>query len=86
LEKNVNFEKKCNLPFSREGKTNINYIFALMLVEYGVPRGFKCKKNKIVGFRYKINDIDYVFAFDPNDVIQISFKGIKVLCEKNSIP
>ncbi len=57
-----------------------------MLVEYGVPRGFKCKKNKIVGFRYKINDIDYVFAFDPNDVIQISFKGIKVLCEKNSIP
>ena len=26
------------------------------------------------------------FACDPNDVNQISFKEIKVLCEKNSIP
>jgi len=31
-------------------------------------------------------DINYVFACDPNDVNQISFKEIKVLCEKNSIP
>jgi hypothetical protein len=39
--------------FSREGKTNINDIFTLMLVKYGVPRDIKCKKTKIVGFRYK---------------------------------
>ena len=29
--------------FSREGKTNINDIFTLMLVKYGVPRDIKCK-------------------------------------------
>ncbi len=72
--------------FSREGKTNINDIFTHMLVKYGVARDIECKKTKIVGFRYKINDINYVFACDPNDVNQISFKEIKVLCEKNSIP
>jgi hypothetical protein len=76
--------------FSREGKTNINDVFKHMLVEYGVPQDIKCKKTKIVGFRYKIEgiikDINYVFACDPNDVNQISFKEIKVLCEKNSIP
>ncbi len=76
--------------FSREGKTNINDIFTLMLLKYGVPRDIKCKKTKIVWFRYKIEgiikDINYVFACDPNDLNQISFKEIKVLCEKNSIP
>ncbi len=60
--------------FSREGKTNINDIFTLMLVKYGVPRDIKCKKTKIVGFRYKINGINYVFPCDPNDVNQISLK------------
>ncbi len=57
-----------------------------MLVKYGVPRDIKCKKTKIVGFKYKINDFNYVFACDPDDVNQISFKEIKVLREKNSIP
>jgi hypothetical protein len=72
--------------FSREGKTNINDIFIHMLTKYGVPQDIKCKKTKIVGFRYKIEDIDYVFACDPNDVNKISFKEIKILCEKNDIP
>ncbi len=72
--------------FPREGKTNINDIFIHMLIKYGVHQDIKCKKTKIVGFRYKINDINYVFACDPNDIPQISFKEIKVLCEKNSIP
>ncbi len=48
--------------FSREGKTNINDIFTLMLVKYGVHRDIKCKKTKIVEFRYKINDFNYVFC------------------------
>jgi hypothetical protein len=60
--------------FSKEGKTNINDIFSHMLVKYGVPRDIKCRKTKIVGFRYKINDINYVFVCDPNYVNQISFK------------
>ncbi len=68
--------------FSREGKTNINDIFIHMLIKYGVLRDIKCKKTKIVGFRYKIENINYVFACDPNDVDEISFKEIKVLCEK----
>ncbi len=50
-----------------------------------MPLDIKCKKTKIVGFRYKINDINHVFACDLNDENQISFKEIKVLCEKNSI-
>ena len=33
--------------FSREGKTNINDIFTLMLVKYGVPQDIKCKKLKL---------------------------------------
>jgi hypothetical protein len=71
--------------FSGEGKTNINDIFIHMLFKYGVPRDIKCKKTKIVGFRYKIENISYVFACDPNDVNQISFKKIKVLCEKKIV-
>ena len=67
-------------------KTNINDIFIHMLTKYGVPQDIKCKKTKIVGFRYKIEDINYVFACDPNDVNKISFKEIKILCEKNNIP
>ncbi len=48
--------------FSREGKTNINDIFTHILTNFGVPvpQNIKCKKTKIVGFRYKINDINYV--------------------------
>jgi hypothetical protein len=72
--------------FSREGKTNINDIFTHMLTNFGVPQIIRCKKTKIVGFSYKINVITYVFTSDPNDVNQISFKEIKALCEKNSIP
>ena len=72
--------------FSREGKTNINDIFIHMLTNFGVPQNIRCKKTKIVGFSYKIDVINYVFACDPNDVNQISFKEIKILCEKNSIP
>ncbi len=72
--------------FSREGKTNMYDIFTHMLVKYGVSRDIKCKKTKIVGFKYKIENINYVFACDSNDVNQISFKEIKVICEKNSIP
>ncbi len=53
--------------FSREGKTNINDIFIHMLTKYGVPQYIKCKKTKTVGFRYKIENIDYVFACDTND-------------------
>ena len=48
--------------FSREGKTNINDIFIHMLIKYGVLRDIKCKKTKIVGFRYKIENINYVFC------------------------
>jgi hypothetical protein len=33
--------------FSREGKTNFNDIFTLMLVKHGVPRDIKCKKLKL---------------------------------------
>ena len=74
--------------FSREGKTNINDIFIHMLTNFGVPQNIRCKKTKIVGFSYKckLGVINYVFTCDPNDVNQISFKEIKILCEKNSIP
>ncbi len=72
--------------FSREGKTNINDIFIHMLTNFGVPQNIRCKETKIVGFSYKIDVINYVFTCDPNDVNQISFKEIKILCEKNSIP
>ncbi len=53
-----------------------------MLVKYGIPKDIKCKKTKIVGFRYKIENINCVFACDSNDVNQISFKETKLLCEK----
>ena len=49
--------------FSREGKTNINDIFIHMLTKYGVPQDIKCKKTKIVGFRYKIEGIDCGLKF-----------------------
>ncbi len=44
------------------------------------------QKTKMVGFSYKKDVIYYVFTSDPNYVNQISFKEIKVLCLKNSIP
>ena len=87
---NLNFifteSKDTIYMFSSEGKTNFIDIFTFMLVKYGVPRDIKCKKTKIVGFNYIIENILYVFACDPNDVNQIRFKEIKVICEKNSIP
>ncbi len=32
-----------------------------------------------------MNNMNYVFACDPNDVNQISFNEIKVLSEKNNV-
>jgi len=70
--------------YSRPGKTNINDIFTFLTVNEGVPQNVKCKKTKIIGFTYEIKKINYVFVCDPNDVHQITFKEIQVLCEKNN--
>jgi 5-methylcytosine-specific restriction endonuclease McrA len=72
--------------YSRPGKTNINDIFTFLTVNEGVPQNVKCKKTKIIGFTYEIKKINYVFVCDPNDVHQITFKEIQVLCEKNNVP
>ena len=72
--------------YSRPGKTNINDIFTILTVNKGVPQNVKCKKTKIIGFTYEIKKINYVFVCDPNDVHQITFKEIQVLCEKNNVP
>ena len=72
--------------YSRQGKTNINDIFQNLVQVHGVPKDLRCKKTKIVSFRYVKNKINYVFACDPNDVHQISFREVKALCEKNSLP
>jgi hypothetical protein len=68
--------------YSRPGKTNINDIFTFLTVNEGVPQNVKCKKTKIIGFTYEIKKINNVFVCDPNDVHQITFKEIGVLCEK----
>ena len=72
--------------YSRPGKTNINDIFTFLTVNEGVPQNVKCKKTKIIGFTYEIKKINYVFVCDPNDVHQITFREIQVLCEKNNVP
>ena len=72
--------------YSRQGKTNINDIFQNLVQVHGVPKDLRCKKTKIVSFRYVKNKINYVFVCDPNDVHQISFREVKELCEKNSLP
>ncbi len=54
--------KTATCMFLRDRKTNINDIFIHMLIKYGVPQDIKCKKTKIVGFRYKIENINYVFC------------------------
>ena len=51
-------ESKDNIHmFSREGKKNLMislFIFSLNTDYHGVPQDIKCKKTKIVRFRYKI--------------------------------
>ena len=71
--------------FSRPSKTNINDIFTFLTVNEGVPQNVKCKKTKIIGFTYEIRKIKYVFVCDPNDVHQITFKEIQVLCEEKKM-
>jgi energy-coupling factor transporter ATP-binding protein EcfA2 len=72
--------------YSRQGTTNINDIFEHIVQDHGVPKNIKCKKTKVVSFKYLKNKINYVFTCDPNDTNQITFKEVQVLCEKNSLP
>jgi 5-methylcytosine-specific restriction enzyme A len=72
--------------FSRLGTTSINDIFQSLIVDHGVPDNIKCKKTKIEAFKYKKNNIIYMFVCDPNAVHNITYKEVKVLCEKNDLP
>jgi hypothetical protein len=72
--------------YSRQGKTSINDVFQSLVQDHGVPKDLRCKKTKIVSFKYVKNNINYVFACDPNDIHNMSFREVKVLCEKNSLP
>jgi 5-methylcytosine-specific restriction endonuclease McrA len=72
--------------FSRLGTTSINDIFQSLIVDHGVPDNIKCKKTKIEAFKYKKNNIIYMFICDPNAVHNITYKEVKVLCEKNDLP
>jgi 5-methylcytosine-specific restriction enzyme A len=72
--------------FSRLGTTSINDIFQSLVVDHGVPDNIKCKKTKIEAFKYKKNNIIYMFVCDPNAVHNITYKEVKVLCEKNDLP
>jgi len=80
-------EKKNTIyMFSRLGTTSINDIFQSLVVDHGVPTNIKCKKTKIEAFKYKKNNIIYMFVCDPNAIHKITYKEVKVLCEKNNIP
>jgi hypothetical protein len=72
--------------FSRLGTTSINDIFQSLIVQHGIPTNIKCKKTKIEAFKYKKNNIIYMFVCDPNAVHNITYKEVKVLCEKNDLP
>ncbi len=72
--------------FSRLGTTSINDVFQSLIVDHGVPDNIKCKKTKIEAFKYKKNNIIYMFVCDPNAVHNITYKEVKVLCEKNDLP
>ena len=72
--------------FSRLGTTSINDIFQSLVVDHGVPDNIKCKKTKIEAFKYKKNNVIYMFVCDPNAVHNITYKEVKVLCEKNDLP
>ena len=72
--------------FSRLGTTSINDIFQSLIVDHGVPTNIKCKKTKIEAFKYKKNNIIFMFVCDPNAVHNITYKEVKVLCEKNELP
>jgi hypothetical protein len=72
--------------FSSLGTTSINDIFQSLVVDHGVPSNIRCKKTKIEGFKYKKNNIIYMFVCDPNAVHNITYKEVKVLCEKNDLP
>jgi len=72
--------------FSRLGTTSINDVFQSLIVDHGVPDNIKCRKTKIEAFKYKKNNIIYMFVCDPNDVHNITYKEVKVLCEKNDLP
>ena len=66
-------------------QTNINDIFTILTVFKGVPQNVKCKKTKIIGFTYEIKNLImflFVILTNSNDVHQITFKEIRVLCEK----
>jgi hypothetical protein len=68
--------------FSRLGTTSINDIFQSLVVDHGIPTNIKCKKTKIEAFKYKKNNIIYMFVCDPNAVHNITYKEVKVFCEK----
>ena len=53
-----------------------------LTVNEGVPQNLKCKKTKIIGFTYEFNKIKYVFVCDSNDIHQITFEEVRVLCEE----
>jgi hypothetical protein len=79
-------DKDTVYMYSRQSTTNINDIFEHIVQDHGVPKNIKCKKTKVVSFKYLKNKINYVFTCDPNDTNQITFKEVQVLCEKNSLP
>jgi 5-methylcytosine-specific restriction enzyme A len=72
--------------FSRLGTSSINDVFQSLIVDHGVPSNIRCKKTKIEGFKYKKNNIIYMFVCDNNALHNITYKEVKVLCEKNDLP
>ena len=58
--------------FSRLGTSSINDVFQSLIVDHGVPSNIRCKKTKIEGFKYKKNNIIYMFVCDPNAVHNLS--------------
>jgi 5-methylcytosine-specific restriction enzyme A len=71
--------------FSRLGTSSINDVFQSLIVDHGVPSNIRCKKTKIEGFKYKKNNIIYMFVCDNNALHNITYKEVKVLCEKNDL-
>ena len=75
----------CVFMFSRTTH-NINDIFHLFLAKYNIiPKVDKTHKTNIMQFTHKNNGIIHIYTADPNEIHVITYKEVKILCEKNGI-
>ena len=73
---------KCVIIYS---KTNLNDELDEIIGKYNYIPDIKNQKYNVTQIKFNYNDKDIILVIDPNDRVNICYKGVKKLCLENEI-